>query len=164
MLRQINAGTWRLAHLRRDEGSTPMNAVNHSQSSETTAATAEATPYELIGGAEGVRRLVDRFYDLMDTLPEAGRVRAMHGKDLTPMREKLSDFLSGWFGGPQLYFQRPDAKCMGSAHAAFAIGPRERDEWMLCMRQALEESALPRKMVNLVDIAFFRTCDAFRNR
>ena len=139
-----------------------MNAVNDS--AEAQKAAPQATPYELIGGADGVRKLVDRFYDLMETLPDARVIRRMHGKDLTPMREKLSDFLSGWFGGPQLYFQRPDAKCMGSAHAAFAIDGRARDEWMLCMRQALEESALPRNMCNLVDIAFFRMCDAFRNR
>ena len=139
-----------------------MNAPGRARGND--AAAPEATPYELIGGAEGVRKLVDRFYDLMDSLPEVRGLRAMHAKDLTPMREKLSDFLSGWFGGPQLYFQRPDAKCMGSAHAPFRIGEAERDQWMLCMHQALEESALPRNMKNLVDIAFFRMCDAFRNR
>ena len=38
--------------------------------------------YELLGGEEGVRTLVDRFYDLMDTSPEAKDVRALHAKSL----------------------------------------------------------------------------------
>jgi hemoglobin len=29
------------------------------------------TPYQRIGGESGVRELVDRFYDLMDSLPLA---------------------------------------------------------------------------------------------
>ena len=38
------------------------------------------TPYELMGGEAGVRRLVDRFYDLMDTAPEAATIRALHAR------------------------------------------------------------------------------------
>jgi outer membrane protein assembly factor BamD (BamD/ComL family) len=34
-----------------------------------------STPYELLGGDAAVRALVDRFYDLMDTAPEAKDVR-----------------------------------------------------------------------------------------
>ena len=36
------------------------------------------THYDLLGGDAGIRRLVDRFYDLMDTAPEATHVRALH--------------------------------------------------------------------------------------
>jgi hemoglobin len=124
----------------------------------------EQTPYDLIGGAAGLRKLVDRFYDLMDTDPAAAGIRAMHDRDLGPMRDKLFDFLSGWFGGPPLYFQRADAKCMGSAHAPFAIGPAERDQWMACMSTALAESDLPENMRRRVDLALFRMSDAFRTR
>ena len=40
------------------------------------------TPYDLLGGEDGIRRLVDRFYDLMDTAPEAATVRALHATSL----------------------------------------------------------------------------------
>lgn len=80
------------------------------------------SPYEMIGGEVAVRRIVDRFYDIMDSAPEAARIRAMHAHDLAPIRERLYEFLSGWLGGPPLYFQRPDHKCIVSAHRAFAIG------------------------------------------
>ena len=51
------------------------------------------TPYEIIGGEETVRRLVARFYELMDTLPEAYEIRIMHTKDLSSATDKLFKFL-----------------------------------------------------------------------
>ena len=47
------------------------------------------TPYELLGGDVGVRRLVDRFYDLVDTAPEAATIRTLHARSLEASRDKL---------------------------------------------------------------------------
>jgi hemoglobin len=127
-------------------------------------ATREKTPYEVIGGEAALRRIVDRFYDIMDSAPEAARIRAMHAADLSPMRERLFEFLSGWLGGPSLYFQQPDAKCIVSAHRLFSIGEAERDEWMMCMRGALKDCGVPEDMRSLLDQAFLRMANAFRSR
>ncbi len=124
----------------------------------------EKTPYEMLGGEATVRRIVDRFYDIMDSAPEAARIRAMHAADLSPMRERLFEFLSGWLGGPPLYFQRPDQKCIVSAHRSFSIGEAERDAWMMCMRRAMEDCDVPADVRTLLDPAFLRMADAFRNR
>lgn len=97
------------------------------------------TPYEAIGGAPAVRRLVDRFYQLMDELPEAYTVRRIHPESLTGSADSLFDFLSGWFGGPPLYSQKKGHPRLRMRHHAYAIGPVERDEWMLCMTLALNE-------------------------
>jgi hemoglobin len=126
--------------------------------------TDRATPYEQLGGAAPLRRIVERFYDAMDADPRAADIRAMHASNLAPMKEKLFEFLSGWLGGPPLYFQRPDAKCMGSAHAEFAIGERERDQWMLCMREALAAEPMPDELRALLDGALTRMADFMRNR
>ena len=134
------------------------------EDSATVETKIEKTPYEMIGGETMVRRLVDRFYDIMDSAPEAAALRAMHAADLKPMRERLFDFLSGWLGGPPIYFQRPDRKCIASAHASFAIGDAERDQWMMCMRRAMEDCGVPEKARALLDPAFLRMADAFRNR
>lgn len=99
----------------------------------------DTTPYEALGGAPAVRRLVDRFYQLMDELPEAYTVRRMHPESLAGSAESLFEFLSGWFGGPPLYSQRKGHPRLRMRHRAYAIGPVERDEWMLCMTQALSE-------------------------
>lgn len=124
----------------------------------------KTSPYEMMGGAAVVRRVVDRFYDIMDTDPAAAGIRSMHAKDLGPMRELLFEFLSGWLGGPPLYFQRPGHKCMGSAHSAFAIGENERDMWMMCMRRALRECGVSAEICELLDKPLLRMAEAFRNR
>src|SRR3990167_1242809 len=100
----------------------------------------------------------------MDSAPEAARIRAMHAADLSPMRERLFEFLSGWLGGPPLYFQRPVQKCIVSAHRSFSIGEAERDAWMMCMRRAMEDCDVPADVRTLLDPAFLRMADAFRNR
>jgi hemoglobin len=148
-----------------------MNIVVHTltnkrmpRNATTSEAEAKHSPYEMVGGESGVRRIVDRFYDIMNDVPEAARIRAMHATDLSPMRERLFEFLSGWLGGPPLYFQRPDHKCIVSAHRCFAIGEAERDEWMMCMRRALEDCHAPKDVRELLDQPFLRMAEAFRNR
>ncbi len=133
-----------------------------AESAEKSAKT-ELTPYEQIGGEAAVRRLADHFYEIMDSDPGAARIRAMHGQDLAPIRTLLFEFLSGWLGGPALYFQRPEHRCIMSAHRPFTIGEVERDEWMICMRRAMDECALPADMRALLDQAFRRMANQFRN-
>lgn len=105
---------------------------------DTRNATA-ATLYEALGGAPAVRRLVHRFYELMEELPEAYAVRQLHPESLAGSAESLFEFLSGWFGGPALYIARQGHPRLRMRHAPYAVGPRERDEWMLCMTQALTD-------------------------
>ena len=97
------------------------------------------TPYEALGTEAGVRRLVQRFYELMDELPEAYTVRQMHPESLKGSAESLFEFLSGWFGGPSLYIARKGHPRLRMRHAPYAVGSVVRDEWMLCMTQALTE-------------------------
>ena len=100
------------------------------------------SPYEILGD-EGVRRLVDRFYDLMESRQDAAGIRAMHAKKLDPMRDRLTVFLTGWMGGPSRYTERFGPTNVPSAHAPFDIGEAERDAWVACMEQAVSESSLP---------------------
>ena len=97
------------------------------------------TPYDQLGGATGLHTLVQRFYVLMDTLPEAYAVRLMHPASLDGSAESLFEFLSGWFGGPSLYIAKKGHPRLRMRHANYAVGPLVRDEWMLCMTQALTE-------------------------
>ena len=123
----------------------------------------EKIPYEMIGGEPGVRRLVECFYEIMETNPAAAKLRSMHAADLAPMRQTLFEFLSGAFGGPPLYMRRPDAKCIMSAHARFKIGEIERDQWMMCMRGAMESMELPAATYRLLDEGFLRMANAMVN-
>src|SRR2546423_1092878 len=91
--------------------------------------------YETVGGEQAVRRLVDRFYDLMDTLPEAAGIRALHPPALIGSREKLFLFLTGWMGGPPLYIERHGHPRLRARHLPFPIGEAERDQWLMCMNR-----------------------------
>lgn len=121
------------------------------------------TPYELIGGEEAVRRLADRFYDIMDEEEAAAGIRRMHGRDLGKIKERLFEFLSGWLGGPQDYFQRADRPCIRSAHRPYAIGAGERDQWLMCMSRAMVETDVPEPVRKLLDQAFLRMADMLRS-
>ncbi|WP_439616043.1 group II truncated hemoglobin [Shinella sp.] len=98
------------------------------------------TLYEAIGGDAGVRALTHRFYDLMDTLPEAARCRAIHPPDLSGSEEKFYEYLTGWLGGPPLYTDKRGHPMLRRRHFVAQIGPAERDEWLLCFGRALEET------------------------
>ncbi len=125
--------------------------------------TTEKTPYQLLG-EQGIRDLVSAFYDIMDTLPEAADIRRMHADDLDPMKEKLSDYLIGWMGGPPLYLEKHGTVCMTEPHAPYAIGPDERDQWLLCMNKALEQVGASEEVKEMLKMPMFRVADAVRNR
>lgn len=127
----------------------------------TTTAT---TPYELLGGADGVRTLVERFYQLMDTLPEAARIRALHPADLRGSTDKLYKFLSGWLGGPPLYTEEFGHPMLRARHLPFPIETEDRDAWLLCMKRALDEVKLDPLVRMQLDQAFYKTADHMRNR
>jgi hemoglobin len=101
------------------------------------------TPYELLGGDAGIRSIVDRFYDLMDTAPEAATIRRLHAASLKASRDKLYLYLMGWTGGPPIYVQQRGHPRLRARHLPFTIGARERDEWIWCMDRSLDEREMP---------------------
>ena len=122
------------------------------------------THYERIGGAEKIRALVRRFYQLMDELPEAYGIRKMHEGDLQKISDTLFKFLSGWMGGPQLFVQEFGEPFLRRRHFPFAIGDAERDQWMLCMNQALNDVVEDAGLRQELSAAFAKVADHMRNR
>lgn len=99
----------------------------------------KTAPYDLVGGSEGLKEIVTRFYALMETEPEFARLRAMHAADLSHARQMLFEFLSGWLGGPPLYFLRSDRRCIMAAHRQLAIGREDVQAWLGCMYRAFKD-------------------------
>ncbi len=120
--------------------------------------------YERIGGAEKVRALVHRFYQIMDELPESYGIRKMHAENLQGSEDKLFKFLSGWMGGPQLFIQEYGHPMLRRRHMPFAIGVSERDQWMLCMKKALHEVVEDEALRNEIATAFAGVADHMRNQ
>jgi hemoglobin len=119
--------------------------------------------YETLGGEGGVRALVDRFYDLMDTLPEAKHIREMHPAELTGSREKLFMFLSGWLGGPNLFIEKFGHPRLRARHMPFPIDDVARDQWMLCMGRALDELCADEDARARLKVGLQQLADHMRN-
>ena len=119
--------------------------------------------FSQIGGAAGIERLVEAFYRRVETLPEAAGIRAMHEADLAPTKAILKMYLAEWMGGPKQYSAQRGPPRLRRAHAAFAIGVAERDAWMHCMREALQETVANCDLRVHLERAFFKLADTVRN-
>lgn len=124
----------------------------------------EQTTYDKIGGDAAVARLCDRFYALMDSVPQFAELRALHPADLQGSRDKLYMFLSGWFGGPDLFVEKFGHPRLRARHMPFAIGVKERDQWVACMVLAMEEVGIEESVRARLLQNFFNTADFMRNQ
>ena len=122
------------------------------------------TLYAQMGGDAKVREMVDRFYDLMDIEQAYSGIRKLHPTSMETSREKLYMFLSGWLGGPSLYMEKYGHPMLRARHLPFAIGISERDQWMDCMRRAMEDVGVEEGLRQGLYNAFFQTADWMRNR
>lgn len=127
-------------------------------------ATSSLTHFQRIGGEEKVRALVQRFYQLMDELPEAYGIRKMHAADLQGATDKLFKFLCGWMGGPQLYVEQYGHPMLRRRHLPFTIGEAERDQWLLCMTHALSETVADVALREELAAAFAKVAEHMRNQ
>ena len=127
-----------------------------------------ATPFEQLGGVDGVRALVDRFYDLMDLEPDFAALRALHPASLDGSRDKFAWFLTGWLGGPDLYIERFGHPRLRARHLPYPIGVEARDQWLTCMGLAMAEigeaGGFTPAMQERLMISFANTADHMRNR
>jgi hemoglobin len=122
------------------------------------------TPFERMGGEAQVRALVDRFYDLMDLEPHYAELRAVHPATLEGSRDKLHWFLCGWLGGPNHYIERFGHPMLRARHLPYRIGLTERDQWMACMIQAMEERRVDPALALRLAESFFGTADWMVNQ
>ena len=120
--------------------------------------------YEAVGGEDGIHRLVDAFYRHMDSTPQFATIRAMHQGDLAEINHKLFAYLSGWLGGPNLYVEQYGQPFMRRRHMPFPIGVAERDQWLQCMAQAMEETGLSAEVQLKLGASFYHLADFMRNK
>jgi hemoglobin len=123
-----------------------------------------STPYLRLGGDAAVKRLAERFYAIMDELPETYPLRKVHPQDLSGSAEKLYEFLSGWTGGPPLFVDKHGPPMLRRRHLPFAIGEAERDQWLLCMRLALDDVVADTGLRDELYAALEKLADHMRNQ
>jgi hemoglobin len=97
------------------------------------------TPYELIGGAETLARLVDTFYDLVKEHPD---LAPLFPEDFTEVKERQFLFLTQFLGGPTLYSDRYGHPMLRARHMRFPVTPKRAEAWLACMSEAMDRTGL----------------------
>jgi len=120
--------------------------------------------YEELGGEEAVRKLSVKLYDVMSNREGAETIRAMHKEDTAEVADRLFMFLSGWLGGPSLFIEKFGSPCLTHQHEPFAIGPAEKDAWLECMDQAMEEAGIETRLQEMLRPAFASMAETLRNK
>lgn len=92
------------------------------------------TLYDQIG-SERLFILVNRFYDLV--LGESKIAHLFHSDNET-IREKQFLFLTQFLGGPPAYSEKYGHPKLRMRHLPHSIGDAEKDEWLRCMKIAIE--------------------------
>lgn len=119
--------------------------------------------FKIAGGVEGIMKLANDFYDVMETLPETRGILSLHPNDLTESRDKLGRFLCGYLNGPDLYKEKYGQLRLAPAHAHVPIGTVERDAWLRCMETALEKQPYPEEFKAFLMKRFLVPAERIRN-
>ena len=109
-----------------------------------------STPFEGLGAEAGVRAIVERFYDLIDS--DAPTLRAMLPADDSVSRQKLFEYLVEWTGGPALYSPHRGHPMMRRRHLPFSIGAFEVSEWLRCFGQAMDDASVDGELRTYLDV------------
>lgn len=131
-----------------------------------TPAPRAASMFEQIGGEEPLRRLVNAFYDIVETHPDGAPVHRLHreGFGVAHLREAQFEFLCGFLGGPRYYAERMGHSNLRQMHAHVAIGQDEVLSWLRCMVRAIETSGIPMDVAPGLMQHFIRAAEALKNR
>ena len=121
----------------------------------------EATLYEAVGGMPFFEGLVAHFYaDVADDQV----LRPLYPEDLEPPTRHLTLFLAQYWGGPTTYDAERGHPRLRMRHAPFAVGPGERDRWLLHMRAAVDAMDPPKPARRALLEYFETAAEAMRNR
>lgn len=124
------------------------------------------TPFELLGGAERVRALVERFYDVMsDREPVLARLHPCtpDGRVSRESRDRFALFLIGWLGGPDDYVQQHGHPRLRMRHARVPVDLAMRDAWLRSMTAAMDDHGVTGGVRDFLDARFAEVADFMRN-
>jgi len=103
-----------------------------------------ASIVEEIGGEDSLHALVNTFYDLVETLPEAAELHRLHfrGFGMEHVRSEQFNFLSGFMGGRQYYLEKHGHMNIRDMHAHVPIREHDAEVWLKVFDLALEQHHL----------------------
>ena len=122
------------------------------------------TSFQAAGGEAGLFKLVDDFFDRMESDERFATIWHMHPDDKNISRDKLARFLCGWLGGPRLYNEKYGAIGIPRVHAHLAIETPERDQWLTCMTESVEQQPFDADFKTYLMEQLFVPAEAVRRR
>ena len=118
--------------------------------------------YDQAGGMPFFERLVGRFYRGVAADPV---LRPLYpDADLAGATRRLTLFLAQYWGGPTTYNDERGHPRLRMRHFPFAIGPGERDRWLVHMRAAVVAENPPGEVAEQLLRYFDMAAAAMRNR
>ncbi len=120
------------------------------------------TLYTRLGGEVGVVALVNAYIHNIKTMPEVAHLRSLYKDDMSLYETRMIEFLTGWLGGPALYLERHGMPMLREHHRHLHIDDEARDQWMICMRKALEDTVEDPELRLTLEGAFWRMGDSLR--
>ncbi|MFA5898474.1 MAG: group II truncated hemoglobin [Hyphomicrobium sp.] len=126
------------------DGSEAVQTAQLDSASEPTRYSPERSLYELVGGEEGLRQLVETFYDVVEFEPDGRDLHRLHmrGHGVAHSRIEQLNFLSGFLGGPNLYAQKYGHSNVRQMHEHVEISAEAKDAWLKCMSIAIDRVGL----------------------
>jgi hemoglobin len=126
----------------------------------------EVTPFDQLGGADAIRSLVERFYDVMsEREPALAKLHACtpDGKVDRGSRDRFALFLIGWLGGPDDYVMQHGHPRLRMRHGRVAVDLAMRDAWLRCMQVAMNDAQIFGDVRTFLDTRFAEVADFMRN-
>ena len=128
--------------------------------------TASGVPFDLVGGADRVRAIVETFYDVMSEREPA--LAKLHECDAAGHvargpRDRFALFLIGWLGGPQDYIATHGHPRLRMRHGRVLVNEAMRDAWLRSMTAALDAHAIAGEVRTFLDGRFAEVADFLRN-
>ncbi|WP_315925338.1 group II truncated hemoglobin [Mesorhizobium sp. SP-1A] len=129
------------------------------------AARKKQSLYQRLGEEEGVRALVETFYDVIEQDEEARELHLLHlrGFGVAHSREEQFNYLSGFLGGPQHYVMKHGHSRLKEIHEHVPIGPEMRDLWLKCMTKAIEKVGIEEDLATVLMRHFAVAAETSRN-
>ena len=98
--------------------------------------------FQQIGGEDGIRALVETFYDIIEQDPEAAALHDLHlqGQGVANSRPEQFNFLCGFFGGRRYYHELHGHMNLREIHAHVEIRLQDAEDWLAVMDRAMVET------------------------
>ncbi|MGC4015772.1 MAG: globin [Luteolibacter sp.] len=112
-------------------------------------------------GEDGISRLVAAFYRRVRQDDIIGPMYP--ADDWEGSEERLRDFLLFRIGGITRYMENRGHPRLRMRHMPFTISERERDRWVLLMRESMDETGVPAEARLWLGPFFEQVADFLRN-